>query len=164
AAELVGGGGDWARWWDHHIRGSADVELAEALSHVGLELARGARAGGSYLGIEVSGTERIQLTAVREDGPAWGVLSPGDELLAIDGERVLASELSARLADLPPHSSLRLLISRDARILERSVRTGLPPEGELKIVPCNAAEDHQLALRRRWLGIPPQVTASSSRP
>jgi predicted metalloprotease with PDZ domain len=164
AAELVGGGGDWARWWDRHIRGSAEVELAEALEHVGLSLVRGARANGSYLGIEVSGAERIQLTAVREDGPAWGLLSPGDELLAIGGERILASELSSRLADTPPHSVLRLLISRDARILERSLRTGLAPEGELKIVPREGADDQQLALRYRWLGIPAQVSGSAVRP
>ncbi len=164
AAELVGGGGEWARWWDHHIRGSAEVELAEALDHVGLDLVRGPGASGSYLGIEVAGGERVQLTAVREDGPAWGILSPGDELLAIDGERILSSELSSRLADIAAHSTLHLLLARDGRILERPLITGPTPAGDLKILPHNAADPVKLALRSRWLGIPAQVTALPIRP
>jgi len=78
--------------FDRVIRGTDDPDLAEELRHVGLELRTSADpaqvadgASAVWLGATVSGNK---LTGVLDGGPAQAAgLSPGDELIAIDGFR-----------------------------------------------------------------------------
>lgn len=160
-AEVAGGGGDWWRWWTAHVRGSAEVGIADALDHAGYDLVWEAGGEGGWLGIETGGGERVTVESVREDGPAAGVLSPGDEILAIDGHRVLAAALQDRLADAPPGTRLTLLLSRDGRILERALRTGAIPRRGLKFVSRKDIDEDRRRVRDAWLA---PVAPSSNLP
>lgn len=151
AAELAGGGGDWDRWWDHHLRGTGEVALAPALDHAGYDLVWGKPGDAGWLGVDLGGGERVTVEAVREDGPAYGVLSPGDELLALDGHRVLAASLADRLKDAPAGTPLRVLLARDGRVLERRMVTAPSPRADLKVVGRSAMDDRRKRIRERWL-------------
>lgn len=163
-AEVAGGGGDWWRWWTAHVRGTAEVQLVDAFDHAGFDLAWEAAAEGAWLGVEVGGGERVVVEGVREDGPSWGRLSPGDELLAIDGHRILGPGLADRLADLPPRVPAHVLLARDGRVTERVVTpTTAPPKG-LKIVARTGIDQDRQRVRDAWLTrtspppAPPSVT------
>lgn len=151
AAELVGGGGDWARWWDHHVRGTGEIALAEALDHAGLDLVWGAAPKGAWLGVGTRGGDRLVVDTVREDGPAAGRLSPGDELLAVDGERVVGGELTTWLQRDQPGARREILVARDGRIRAIQVVFGESPRAELKIDRRPVIDDTRLAIRRAWL-------------
>jgi predicted metalloprotease with PDZ domain len=156
AAEIAGSGGadpgDWARWWDQHVRGTGPVQIAEALDHAGYDLAWAPPRPGGWLGVECS--DRLVIDSVREDGPSADALAPGDELLAVDGLRVASqATLGDRLRDLAPGSLARILLSRDGRVLERSVRASSPPRGDLKIVERTGIDTTRRLVRSRWLDL-----------
>lgn len=154
AAAIAGDAPGWARWWDLHVRGTGEVEIEAACANAGFRLAWSG-GGAPWLGVETGNGERITLAGVREDGPSAGVLSPGDEILALNGDRVLASELGDRVKQLPIGQRAQVLISRDGRVLERSVRIGLTPPQELKIERLPAMSEEQSAVQTAWLSIPP---------
>ncbi len=86
--------------FDRQIRGTDDPDLDAELRHVGLELRTSADpaqlvdgATALWLGVTVMGTK---VSGVFDDGPAHAAgLSPGDEIIAIDGFRA-ASEADLR--------------------------------------------------------------------
>ncbi len=147
--------GDWSRWYAKHIRGTDDPAVAAALDHVGLDLVPSPGKPGSWLGIELSGAT---LTAVREGGPSAGVLSPGDELIAVNGERSDAAGLADRLRDLEPGTPIHVTLSRDGRMLHRMLQTGAAPSGDLKIVERANSDPRRTRARAFWLGDPPPPT------
>lgn len=137
-----------APWLDHHLRTPQEIELDQALAHLGVEVQAASPAPGSWLGIEHSGD---RVSQVREDGPAYGVLSVGDELLAINGERVRSAELSELLKETQPGTSWTFLLARDGRILERTLVTGALPRTDLKLQLIDTPTEAQINLRRIWL-------------
>ena len=98
--------------------------------------------------MELSG---LSVTSVREDGPAASALSPADELLAIDAERLDAAGLPDRLANLKPGRSVRLLVGRDGRVMEREIVLGQPPAPDLKIVAREHTDSLRSTVRDGWL-------------
>lgn len=150
ATELAGGSGAFRRWFAANVRGTDEVDVERALGHVGLELVPGQRRAGGALGVELSGAS---VRSVVEDGPAAGVLSPGDELLALDGERIEASALGDRLRDLAPGRRICLTVSRDGRIVGTALQLGSSPASDLKIRPAGATNGKQQALYRGWMSL-----------
>jgi predicted metalloprotease with PDZ domain len=150
ATELAGGSGAFRRWFAANVRGTDEVDVERALGHVGLELVPGQRRAGAALGVELSGAS---IRSVVEDGPAAGVLSPGDELLALDGERIEPSALGDRLRDLAPGHRVLVTLSRDGRIVEAALQLGAPPVSDLKIRPAGATNGKQQALYRGWMSL-----------
>jgi len=94
----------------------------------------------------------IVVASVRSDGPAEAAgLYAGDELLAIDGERVDAVRLPARLAERPPGTTARMTVFRRDALHEIPVTLGEPPAESATIVPIEGATVEQAALREAWL-------------
>ncbi len=148
ATDLAGGDGDFRRWFAAHVRGTDEVDVEQALDHVGLQLVAPAPRGGAVLGVELVG---LAVRAVLEGGPAHAVLSPGDELIALDGERLEATGIADRLRDLAPGREVSLLVARDGAVRERRLRLGPPPPADLKIVLQDATNSRQRALYQSWL-------------
>jgi predicted metalloprotease with PDZ domain len=154
--------------FDRQIRGTADPELAEELRHVGLELraatdpAQLADAGSAvWLGATMTG---LRVTAVVDDSPAQAAgLSPGDEIIALDGFRVTAeADIRSLAGALRPGDSIELAVFRRARLLRLPLALGAAPATRYEIVgvhdPGAAAARYQA-----WLGEPhpgAQVMAS----
>jgi predicted metalloprotease with PDZ domain len=150
AAEIAGDDGVWTRWYDAHVCGTDDIALAQALDRAGCDWVRAPSRPGSALGVEVS--ERMVVETVREDGPCAEALTPGDELLTVNDQRVATSgALGERLRALPPGSELNLVLSRDGRIRTRRVVSAAPPPGEARIVLRDACDAARLRVRSAWL-------------
>lgn len=149
--------GGWEQWWALHVLGTAEVAIEAACAKAGLTL-RWSGGGGGWLGVETGSGERIVISSVRESGPAAGALSPGDELLAIDGERVLGSDLADRLRGTKPGQRVSLLVSRDGRVLAREVTVGAAPPTELKVEVNSAIQERERRVLDAWLLVPPRST------
>jgi predicted metalloprotease with PDZ domain len=138
-------------WLDHHLRSTKEIELESALSAVGLALSWGAVPAGGWLGVETIG-DRLIISSVREDGPAWGALSPGDEILGLEGERVWGSgDLAERLKLLAPEQMVRVLVARDGRIEEKQLCLAMIPPADIKIIPIATPTEEQQRLNEKWL-------------
>jgi predicted metalloprotease with PDZ domain len=128
-----------AEVFDRQIRGTDDPELVEELRHVGLELRTGVDpaqladgAGAAWLGATLSG---IKVTGVVDDSPAQAAgLSPGDEIIAIDGFRVTGeAEVRSLTAALRPGDRIELAVFRRARLLRLPLRLAAAPATRYEI-------------------------------
>jgi predicted metalloprotease with PDZ domain len=160
AVEAVAGeqGGAFKAFFERYVAGTAELDYDRALGHAGLALTwtradakDGDRQG--WLGISTRSEGRALFVAnVRSDGPAEAAgLYAGDELLAIDGVRVDAARLPARLAERSAGATVRATVFRRDELLEIPVTLGEPPAESAAIVPMDAATPEQAALREAWL-------------
>jgi predicted metalloprotease with PDZ domain len=126
-----------------HLLGSAGVAWAEAPPSMAQRF--GARVSESAL-------TGVKFSAVLRGGAAEAAgLSPGDELLAIDGWRVRRLDEAQRL--IPASGRAQLLVSRDQRVLERSLALSAPGESRnvvLAAVPAADTTEAAVALRQAW--------------
>src|SRR5262249_39723889 len=111
AVETVAGshGGVFRTFFDRYVAGAAELHYERALAPAGLTLPFKDSAGkdggpAGWLGIATRPEGRgLAITSVRSDGPSDAAgLYAGDELIAIDGDRVDASRLPQILAVRPP--------------------------------------------------------------
>jgi predicted metalloprotease with PDZ domain len=139
------------------IRGTDDPDLAGELAHVGLELKTtwdpGTTADGAkpvWIGATVSGA---RVTGVLDGGAAQTAgLSPGDELVAIDGLRATAeADARALLAARKPGDAVTITVFRRNRLA--TVRVTLdeapPTKWELVAIAQPGAEAERY---RAWIG------------
>jgi predicted metalloprotease with PDZ domain len=152
ALELAGGDPDFARWFDAHVRGTEPVRLAHALDHAGIDLQRAPARAGSVLGIELDGTNGVHVTSVREDGPGAGILSPGDEFLALGGLRTATvAAVGDRLKATRPGTTLNVTLARDGVLRTVDVVTAAPPPGALRLVLRDTVDTARAQVRDAFL-------------
>lgn len=147
------------------VRRPGRLDLKPALETFGLRLASSQavepkddflaaveRRRQSELGLETLRAEgRVQARTVVKDGPAWRAgLVPGDELVALDGDRVPPEGLDALLALHEPGARIELLVARRGRMKRLSVVVGeKPPPLTIELDP---SADHDARRRRAlWL-------------
>ncbi|HEX3764642.1 MAG TPA: PDZ domain-containing protein [Kofleriaceae bacterium] len=145
--------------FDRQIRGTADPDLVEELRHVGLELRAAVDPaqladGGSpvWLGATMTGGK---VTGVHDGSPAHAAgLSPGDEIIALDGFRVTAeAELRSLTGALRPGDRVELAVFRRARLVRLTVALGPAPPTRYEI--AGMADPGPAAARYHvWLGEP----------
>jgi predicted metalloprotease with PDZ domain len=154
--------------FDRQIRGVADPALAEELRHVGLELRTGPDpaqvadgASAVWLGATISGN---RVTGVLDDSPACAAgVSPGDEVIALDGFRV-AGEADVRniAGAMKPGDEIEVAVFRRGRLRRLPLRLGVAPTTRYEIV--GMAEPGLAAGRyQAWMGEShpgPQVLAT----
>lgn len=154
--------------FERQIRGIEDPELAEELRYVGLELRASADpaqiadgASAVWLGATIGSTK---VTGVLDDSPACEAgLSPGDEIIAIDGFRVTnEADLRGIAGARKPGDQVELAVFRRGRLLRLPLRLGAAPVTRYEIV--GIAEPGSAALRyQAWIGEPypgPQILAT----
>jgi predicted metalloprotease with PDZ domain len=145
--------------FDNQIRGTADPDLASELSHVGLalrathdpaQLADGATA--VWLGATASGTK---ITGVFDGGPAHAAgISPGDEIVALDGFRVTTEgDLRSLVAARRPGDKVSVHAFRRHRLVELCAVIGQAPPTRYEI--AGIADPGAAGARyHAWLGEP----------
>jgi len=160
AVEAVVGdhGGAFKAFFARAVAGTSELDYERALGHAGLALRWAAASAGDgdrsgWLGIATRPEGRALLvTGVRSDSPAEAAgLYAGDELIAIDGERMDATRLPARLAERSRGTTVRATVFRRDELLEIPVTLGEPPAETCAIVPIESATPKASALREAWL-------------
>ncbi|RME72037.1 MAG: M61 family peptidase [Planctomycetota bacterium] len=136
------------------IRGTEDPDWQPLLAPFGMRLERSESGERAWLGVKASG-DGARIATVYADGPAWRAgLSGGDEPVALDGYRVRAAELAARLEDYEPGERCTLTVLRGDRLLEIAVTLGARPRGELRLRRREDAEPEARARWERWACAP----------
>jgi predicted metalloprotease with PDZ domain len=155
-AELQAIGGEpAAQALRHWVHSTDDLPLPELLERFGIVTREEAPTGlAAELGLKLSEgpVSGVQVKSVLRDSAAERAgLSPGDELLAVQGWRI--RRLDDALAWVPPGEPFELLLVRDQRVL--TLRVVPPPRGEAARVPSLAFADKPssaaASLRRAWL-------------
>lgn len=131
-----------------------ELDFTSALEYWGLEWKPDDEkvAKEPYLGVNTNSSDQRLVDSVLAGGPAaQSGISPGDELLAIDGVRIPAAGPSAVLKFLKADQSTKVLLSRQGRILEKTVTLAAQPAPKrtLKVREGAGAQPGRLDA---WLG------------
>jgi predicted metalloprotease with PDZ domain len=101
---------------------------------------------------------QVLCSTVVKDGPAHSAgISNGDELIAIDGWRVLADPTTAdwhykqRIKALNPGDQVSLTLSREGRLLEVALTAGVNP-AMMKLKPIDDPSESQCLAFTNWCG------------
>jgi predicted metalloprotease with PDZ domain len=152
-------GTDVRRLVEKMIRETSDPDVDEALEWYGLALDRNPVVNGddpppAGLGIEVvaNGSELlIEQVVAGHSGASAGML-PGDELIAIDGNRLTASSYVELLDRLHPGEQVRVTLARHGTLLtvQAEVRQAIP--ATFVIAPRSNLRARQQSRLEKWLG------------
>jgi predicted metalloprotease with PDZ domain len=167
AAEVAGRplGDFFARY----VWGTEDPPLADLLADVGVtwrlrpaasqedkggEPPEPGAAERAVLGARTAAAEGgAKVTHVFTGGAAHGAgIAAGDLLVAVDGLRVSAGDLEARLAEYPPGSTLVVHLFRRDELMALPVRLQAAPADTVWLEPTEA-DAAARARRRDWLGV-----------
>ena len=106
-----------------------------------------------YLGVEYrvqDGT--IRVSSVVEGGPARRAgISPGDEIVAVDGVRVAATEMESLLKRFPPGTDAEIDLFRRGYLTHVPLTFGRPPPEKYAFTPLDEATSRQKAIYEGWL-------------
>lgn len=153
-------GASLGAFFDRHVRGTEDPDLAGALATVGLaveadrEPAKDAGAPPpAWLGVTLAGA---RVATVLDGSPAHRAgLAPGDELVAADRYRAATdADLRARLAARGAAGSLTLTVFRRDRLVEVPVLLEPAPPNRFTIRGLAEPGDDARARYREWMGEP----------
>ncbi|HEY0189546.1 MAG TPA: PDZ domain-containing protein [Kofleriaceae bacterium] len=144
--------------FDGQIRGTDDPDLASELRHVGLELRAStdpAQVADGATAVWIGATlgSGIKVTGVLDDSPAAAAgLSPGDEIIAIDGFRVTGEgELRNLAGAQQPGAVVELAVFRRGRLTRVAVTLGAAPPTRYEI--AGIADPGPAAGRfQAWIG------------
>ena len=148
-------------FFDALIRGTADPDLRDDLAYMGLELRSSAdpaiatdAAQGAWLGVTASGNK---VTGVFDGSPAQlAGISPGDELIAIDGFRATSDgDLRNLLMARRIEETLEIALFRRHRLHRVAVKVvNVPPTRYELATVAEGAVGQSAAHYQQWLGEP----------
>jgi predicted metalloprotease with PDZ domain len=155
-AEQVGGL-SLASFWDQAVEGTSELDYREALVTLGLRFRPAPppapdRPARAWLGMTTrNDAGRLVVSQVRRGTPAYSAgLNVDDEILAMNGFRVRADQLAARLDQYKPGDKVALLVARRDQLLTLETEFGAEPPRPWRLEVDPAATETQQQ-RDRWL-------------
>ncbi len=146
---------DLTHFWTHYIDGTAELPFNEMLAPFGLELKIEIPTPTPYLGLTAKAEQgSTTIKFVEADSPAEQAgLEPGDELLAIDGVKVTAEQLSDRLQGYQPGDAIEMTVFHQDVLYQRSITLGVPTPTHFNVCPVAQPTSEQQSHFRAWLGV-----------
>jgi len=152
---------DLTPFFDRFVRGTEEVDLAGFLGYAGLSLAA-KRTGPEEeekpvpgdLGVvveEVGGLARVRHSLTGRPGHTAG-LTPGDELVAINGVKVTYAGFDKALEKCPAGTLLDLTIFRRGYLHRLSLVAGAPPPRKFALTPVGDSSPLARQVFCGWIG------------
>jgi len=152
---------DLGTFFDRYVRGTAEIGFADFARYAGLSFAPAPRLPDEeeepgYLGIRTeSSGGLVKIRTVLSDTPARRAgLSPGDEIVAIDGQKVLFDGFDQVMKRYPPGSRIELAVFQRGLLNRRDVETGRTPPAKYQLTPVDRPTDLERAVYLAWMGTP----------
>jgi predicted metalloprotease with PDZ domain len=154
---------DLGAFFDRHVRGREDPDLAGALAALGLTLRPKPEKdkdtdeprAPAWAGVTTrgeAGSGRLLVATALAGGPAEAAgMCAHDEIVALDGFRVDEKSFADRIGARRPGDRVRVTVFRRDELTDVDLVLGeKPPTWE--IVPAEAANEAARALQKAWLG------------
>ena len=147
-------GTDLGAWFNAVLDTTEELDYRPALVWLGLQFRPGRTAESGALGAQVRTDEgRLIVAGVPRGTAAFAAgLNAGDELLAIDGFRLTAEELDARLATTRPGDRVTLLVSRLGEVKPIEATLSAEPAVSWIVAALPNATADQKSHLAAWLG------------
>ncbi|WP_413167639.1 M61 family metallopeptidase [Capilliphycus salinus ALCB114379] len=147
---------DLTDFFERYIHGTDELPFNEYLEPFGLRLKAEKPDNTPYLGLQVvSDGSRELIKFVEAGSPAqMAGIDPDDELLALNGFRVNAQQLSDRLKDYQPGDTVELSIFHQDQLQSCSVTLAEPRPSSYKITSVKDPSPQSQRNFSGWLGCP----------
>jgi len=154
---------DLAEFFQRYISGTGEIDFSVFLGYAGLKVEPQEHPPGKedeppagWLGVNLRDEAgRARISSVIDEGPGRRAgLSPDDEIVALDGQRVTFADLPKSLQRFPPGSSVEVTVFRRGFLTSVPVETGKVPPEKLLIVPVDNASPVARRVYEAWIGIP----------
>ncbi len=151
-----------APFFRRYVSGTDEIDFAAFARYAGLAFGpkpkdpdddSGER---GYLGLVVrdeAGRPRVRHVLAESPGRRAG-LSPGDELVALNGTRLTFAEYDKALERVPPGSPVDLAVFRRGFLRHVTLTTGRSPPEKYRFTPRTGATDSERRIYESWLGAP----------
>lgn len=155
-------GSDFDPFFDRYIRGTEEFDLQGKLEIAGLELYHdsqaddGERAERIDLGLNLRTRDGLaEVSRVSIDGPAYEAgLIHGDQIVALNGRRLRAGDLSDALEKVEPGDTVRITFMRWDEMHEVEVPAESRADGRWRIRRVEEPTDRQREIYESWIGHP----------
>lgn len=164
-------GVDLTNFWNRFVAGYDEIDFAAYFNKAGLQLTKGYQPGSPYtnsetdkpgaLGVRTRANgDRVVVANVIAGLPAYDSgVNAGDELVAIDGKRIDASNGVERqgqpglliLNNLRAGQRVTLTVFRRERLMNFDLRAAVKPFDHHTITELKDASEAQKAMRESWL-------------
>ncbi len=150
-------GMDLANFFKQYVDGTEELPFNQYLEPFGLQLV-GDRDEEPvpHLGVKVlaeNGRELIRFVEAGTPAYASGI-DAGDELLAIDGIRVTAQQLSDRLKDYQPGDTIQIAVFHQDELRTYPITLASPSPSRYQLIPVEHPAPAQQQNFTGWLGVP----------
>ncbi|HKC64616.1 MAG TPA: PDZ domain-containing protein, partial [Pyrinomonadaceae bacterium] len=155
ACELMAGS-SLENFFARYVRGREELDYNAALNTVGLQLLEERPPAETvYLGANVAQDgDRLMIRTVLSGSPAYDQgLNAGDQIVALDGQRVNRDSFLARLSERRPGDVINLTLFRDDDLRTFTVKLGKSVAVDYKIVRVKEPTPEQTRQYRAWLGV-----------
>jgi predicted metalloprotease with PDZ domain len=153
---------DLTEFFQRYVRGTAELDLDPFARLAGLTFGPKEKPPDDdspepgYLGIRWEDRHRlVRVTHVLIDTPAHRAgISPGDELVALNGEKVMHEGFPKALEGFPAGSPVDVALFRRGRLTHAMLTTGTPPPEKYRFAPVASASEAEKGVYADWLGEP----------
>ncbi|MBV8887422.1 MAG: M61 family metallopeptidase [Chroococcidiopsidaceae cyanobacterium CP_BM_RX_35] len=149
-------GMDLADFFKHYVDGTEELPFDQYLEPFGLRVVSDDDEELlPHLGIKVqteNGRELIKFVEAGTPACASGIAA-GDELLAIDGFRVTAQQLSDRLKDYQPGDTIQMAVFHQDALRTYPITLLAPSPSRYQVIPVEHASSAQQQNFAGWLGV-----------
>jgi predicted metalloprotease with PDZ domain len=146
---------DLAGFFAKAVESTDELDYTEALDYYGLRFKPlDPRTARAFLGATTRADNgRLVISGVRRGTPAFDAgLNTDDEILAVDGVRVRADGLTARLEQYRPGDRVQVLVARRDRLTPVDVTLAADPGRPWRLEMRPDVTDEQKDHLSKWLG------------
>lgn len=141
-------------FFKRYVDGTEELPFDRYLEPFGLKLVAEDEEFLPYIGMKVqaeNGKDAIKFVEI--DAPAQQAgIEPGDELLAIDGLKATANNLSDRLRDYQPGDAIEVTVFHQEELCTHTVTLAAPRPSRYQVVPVENPSLTQKHNYEGWLG------------
>jgi predicted metalloprotease with PDZ domain len=159
-----------APFFARYVRGTEEVDLDAFARYAGLAFGPKPKPADDdspepgYLGLRLEnsgGLPRVRSVLLDTPGRHAG-LTPGDEIVAVNGSRATFEKFEKTMARYPPGTPVDLAIFRRGFLRHVRLTTGTPPPEKYAFTPDAAASDLARKVYEGWVGVPWEPPAVES--
>ena len=147
---------DLSDFFNRYVNGTEELPFNQYLEPFGLQLVGEFEETVPHLGVKATtenGRELIKFVEALSPAYTCG-LDTGDELLAIDGIRVTAPQLSDRLKDYQSGDTIHVTVFHQEELRTYPVALAVPRPSCYKVISVQAPSPRQQQNFEGWLGVP----------
>lgn len=150
---------DLAPFFARYVAGTDELDLARFARYAGLEFGPKTKVLGpeddaeaGWLGVEHETREgRLRVITVLDGSPARRAgVAPGDEIVAIDRDRLAPEELTKALQRAPAGTEVELAVFRRGRLTFVPVTTAIAPPEKYEFLPTASPTPLERAIFESW--------------